>query len=449
MRLPNRFRRGDRALTRGLAVLVALLALALGAAPAAGVKGGPDLAAHAPVAREGTPAASKRALTLSQLRTRLAEAMRKAGGDSGAWVYDLDADSDPVLFADDARTRLIPASNQKLFTTAAFLAQFGADGRLKTRAYARGKLAGPDGSVLKGDIVIVGDGDPAFGTARFARSNAQPVTRVADLATDIAQAGVKRIKGRILADDTIFDRVRRAGPYLSPLSGLSFNNGYKDGDRYARAPELEAARALKNALRKRGVKVRGRVGRVNLPKRVLKREPIGEVDSPDVATLIEETNVPSNNFFAEMLLKRLGAVGGKRGTRKRGARRVEAFAAKVAAGVQASDGSGLSRRNRATPEQVGKLLVAMAERERDADAFRDSLAIAGREGTLAYRMRGTAAQDNCAGKTGTLSGVSALSGYCEAGGHTIAFAILMNGVNTNTARNAQDEFAAALARYRP
>jgi D-alanyl-D-alanine carboxypeptidase/D-alanyl-D-alanine-endopeptidase (penicillin-binding protein 4) len=152
-----------------------------------------------------------------------------------------------------------------------------------------------------------------------------------------------------------------------------------------------------------------------------------------------------------MLLKRLGAEGGKRGTRKRGARKVEAFARSLQIKINAVDGSGVSRRNHVAAEEVGKLLVEMAglNEEDEAAAFSDSLPVAGREGTVADRMRGTAAEGNCAAKTGTLSDASALSGYCAAGQHTIAFAILMNSVNVDAARRAQDKIAAAIARYRP
>ncbi len=302
--------------------------------------------------------------------------------------------------------------------------------------------------MLAGDLVMVGDGDPAFGTARFARANNQPVTRVATLARNVARTGLKRVTGRILADDTIFDRERRSGPYLSPLSGLSFNNGYDGGD-YASDPELEAAKGLKSALRKRGVRVKGQVGRANLAPNVLEGDPLAAVASPTAAKLIEETNVPSNNFFAEMLLKRLGASSGKRGTRHRGNNKVEAFADSVGTHVQAVDGSGLSRKNKASAEEVGKLLDAMAKPGSNAAAFRDSLPIAGREGTVADRMEGTAAEGNCATKTGTLSDASALSGYCEAGNHTIAFSILFNNANVDAARSAQDRMAAAIARYEP
>jgi serine-type D-Ala-D-Ala carboxypeptidase/endopeptidase (penicillin-binding protein 4) len=433
-----------RPIAAGLAAL-ALLAVAAAHASAAG----PDYPGHTPVAKPGTPLASERALDASQLRAELNAAVSAAGGASGVWVRDIDAGDDGVLFTDDAGASRIPASNQKLFTTAAFLHGLGPDATLQTRAYARAKVAAS--GTLGGDLVIVGDGDPAFGTARFARANDQPVTRVAQLAREISEAGVMRIAGRILADDTIFDRARAASDDLSPLSGLSFNNGY-DGGSYASAPELVAAAALKEALRKLGVKVDGRVAHADLSAKTLRTKPLAGVDSPDVAELIEETNVPSNNFYAEMLLKRLAADGGKRGTRNRGARKVEAYAQTLGIRINAADGSGLSRRNRASPEEVGKLLVEMAssEDEDESAAFVDSLPIAGREGTVADRMRGTAAEGNCAAKTGTLSDVSALSGYCTAAQrHTIVFSILMNSVNVDAARRAQDRIAAAIARYRP
>jgi D-alanyl-D-alanine carboxypeptidase/D-alanyl-D-alanine-endopeptidase (penicillin-binding protein 4) len=151
-----------------------------------------------------------------------------------------------------------------------------------------------------------------------------------------------------------------------------------------------------------------------------------------------------------MLLKRVAAADGSRGTRLAGAEDVERFAHSVGTDIQAVDGSGLSRRNAVSPQEVVKLLVGMARDRESAKAFRDSLPVAGREGTVADRMRGTAAEGNCATKTGTLDGVSALSGYCDAGGgRTIAFSVLNNGVDVNAARVAQDRVAAAIARYGP
>ena len=434
------------AVTRPRTWIAALIAsVALVVTPGA-VAIPPDEPAQTPVARPGTPLASKGALSRDELAGELAAALRGGGGASGTWVYDTEAAGRPLLFADNAAKPRIPASNQKLFTTAAFLSELGAKGRLETRAFAPGDRV--DDETVTGDLVVVGDGDPAFGTARFARAANQPVTRVSELAKGIADAGIEQIRGRVLADATIFDGERRAGPYLSPLSGLSFNNGYDGGD-YARAPELEAAKGLKQALRKRGIRVAGKVGHANLSDAALEREPLAAVASPTAGALIEETNVPSNNFFAEMLLKRLGASGGKQGTRHRGNQKVEAFASSVGTQVNSIDGSGLSRKNKASAEEVGKLLVAMAEKQAVSDTFRDSLPVAGREGTVADRMEGTAAEGNCQTKTGTLSDVAALSGYCQAGGHTIAFSILFNSANVDSARTAQDRMAAAIARYDP
>ena len=429
--------------------MLATAAAVLTTAPAAfAATLGPDHPAVTPAAKPGSELAARADLSRGELRDELAAALADDGSTGGAWVFDTEATGDAVLFSDNGSREMIPASNQKLFVTAALLAELGPTARLETRVYARGKLGGRGDSVVGGDLVLVGDGDPSFGTGRFARANDQPATRVSQLARNVAAAGVKRVEGRILADDSIFDRERRAGPDLSPLSGLSFNNGYDGGD-YAHSPELVAAKGLKSALRKRGVRVDGQVGRANLPAATLESEPLAAVASPTVAKLIEETNVPSNNFFAEMLLKRLAATSGRKGTRQRGNDKVETFAASVGTAVESVDGSGLSRKNRVSPEHVGQLLVAMAKDEQNAAAFRDSLPVAGREGTVADRMRGTAAEGNCATKTGTLSDVSALSGYCDAGGHTVVFSTLMNDADVDAARRAQDRIAAAVARYQP
>ena len=429
--------------------MLATAAAVLTTAPAAfAATLGPDQPAVTPAAKPGSELAARADLSRGELRDELAAALADDGSAGGAWVFDTEATGDAVLFSDNGSREMIPASNQKLFVTAALLAELGPTARLETRVYARGKLGGRGDSVVGGDLVLVGDGDPSFGTGRFARANDQPATRVSQLARNVAAAGVKRVEGRILADDSIFDRERRAGPDLSPLSGLSFNNGYDGGD-YAHSPELVAAKGLKSALRKRGVRVDGQVGRANLPAATLESEPLAAVASPTVAKLIEETNVPSNNFFAEMLLKRLAATSGRKGTRQRGNDKVETFAASVGTAVESVDGSGLSRKNRVSPEHIGQLLVAMAKDEQNAAAFRDSLPVAGREGTVADRMHGTAAEGNCATKTGTLSDVSALSGYCDAGGHTVVFSTLMNDANVDAARRAQDRIAAAVARYQP
>ena len=166
-----------------------------------------------------------------------------------------------------------------------------------------------------------------------------------------------------------------------------------------------------------------------------------------MAELARLTNVPSDNFIAEMLLKDLGAEFGAAGTTPAGGRVVRSALADFGIRPRVADGSGLSRANGTTPRQVVRLLEAM-HGDAVGPAFEGSLAVAGRTGTLRRRMRGTAAQDRCRAKTGTIIAVSALAGVCDtAGGHAIAFAFLMNGVNVFAARRLQDRMAAAIARY--
>jgi len=219
------------------------------------------------------------------------------------------------------------------------------------------------------------------------------------------------------------------------------------GGHYAPNPELAAARKLKRRLRELGVRIKRGTGRADVPRSVLRRRPIGKVRSPKLAALIAETNRPSNNFFAEMLLKRLAARRGVKGTTRLGARKTERFARKLGGPVRMENGSGLSRSNRASPRHLGRFLVAM-NRHPDRGSFRRSLPLAGRQGTVGDRMNGTAAEGRCRIKTGTLIGVSTFSGYCRAGHGLVAFSILMNSVDITTAHRAQDKMAALIARYR-
>ena len=158
-------------------------------------------------------------------------------------------------------------------------------------------------------------------------------------------------------------------------------------------------------------------------------------------------NGPSDNFIAETLIKALGMSFGGAGSTAAGAAVVRSTVAELGLRTVAVDGSGLSRANRTSPRAVVALLTAMTESD-VFEPFAASLPIAGRSGTLATRMRGTAARDACRAKTGTLSNVSALAGYCETrDGGRVAFAFLMNRVWPTGARAVQDRMASILARY--
>jgi D-alanyl-D-alanine carboxypeptidase/D-alanyl-D-alanine-endopeptidase (penicillin-binding protein 4) len=381
------------------------------------------------------------AFSSAGLAAKLGKIAAQAGPGTGVWVYDPELGNGEVLFSDGAAQRRILASNTKLFTTATALDRLGPQADLDTRVWAEAPIAG-DGTV-DGSLYIVGDGDPAFGKAE-----------VEELAADVKDAGVARVTGKILVDDTVFDRRRGLGkkpgkpnPYVGPLSGLSFEFGLV-GPGFSSKPEIDAGLAFRAELEDRGIDVGGDVDYGKAGDQLRASDPIASVSSEPVAELVEQTNEPSNNFFAEMLLKRLAVDPGTRGTTRAGAREVRAYARSLGSRVRAKDGSGIGRKNQTSAEHVGELLVAMLD-EPAGDDFFESLPRAGIEGTLSNRMEGTAAEGRCRAKTGTISGVSALSGYCDVAGGPVAFSILMNGIGSNytAARSLQDRMAVVIARY--
>jgi serine-type D-Ala-D-Ala carboxypeptidase/endopeptidase (penicillin-binding protein 4) len=428
---------------------VAVVALATSLVPTAFARA-PDRAARTPVARTPTYRATARvsaATMCPQLRSRLVRGGRSSG------LFVIDAGTGRTICQRSGRTRRIPASNMKLFTTATALARFGPDQRLATSIYSSGDI---DASgVLHGNLYLVGGGDPALASPVFAQRFVSGLgTDLFDLTGEAQLAGIKRVTGRLFADDTIFDRVRGVAdsgfgtsPYIGPLSGLDFDSGYADDNarHFAADPAIVAADRLADDLRAHGVQVSNDVSLRAAPTDAHK---IGEVISPQMKALTNETDVFSNNFFAEMLLKDLGARFGTAGTTLGGTQVVRKFVRGLGTGVRQVDGSGLTRSNRVSPAQVAHLLVAMRHQPA-GDDFVDSLPVAGREGTVADRMRGTAAAGRCHTKTGTLTGVSALSGYCfNRDGKVMAFSILMNGVgNLAEAHLQQDRMAALIARY--
>ena len=342
----------------------------------------------------------------------------------------------------------------KLFTTATALARFGVEGRLKTTLWRSGTV--DTAGVVHGNLYLVGGGDPALSSPSFAsRFLGSTSSDLFELSDDLEAAGITKVTGKLYADDTIFDRLRgvadsgfATSPYIGPLSGLSFNSGYADsgGHGFAGDPAIVAADALADSLRSSGIGISANVALGARPDTGTTQ--VGEVDSPKMPVLTNETDVYSNNFFAEMLLKDLGAYYGSAGTTKAGAVVVKRYARSLGSGVRAVDGSGLTRGNRVTPAQVARLLSGM-RKTAAADDFANSLPIAGKEGTVAQRMRGTAAAGRCRTKTGTLTGVSAHSGYCfNASGKVMAFSILNNRVSSlSEAHRQQDRMAALIARY--
>ncbi len=403
---------------------------------------GPDLpGTPSPSLRSAGPQAqSSGKISRRTLHRKLKDLARQAPGASSFYVYDIGASKKRVLFDRKEGQRRKLASNTKLFTTATALHRLGAKGRIETKAVSKGKLTG--NGKLKGSLYLVGGGDPSLGSGGLN-----------ELAREVRRAGIKRIGGDLVADDSVFDRKRGVpdsgygpSPYLAPLSGLVYGGSTYSGD-----PAQATVNAFRSVLKKKGVKISGksRVGR--LPGKLRGRKPTGSYLSPTIASLAAATNKPSNNFYAEMLLKRLWAQGSRKGTTSGGTKAVERFARQNGSGINALDGSGLTAPNSASAREVVRLLVAMRRHRDAARAYYRSLAIAGKDGTLDGRMEGTVAAGRCRGKTGTISGVSTLSGYCNAGhGKKVAFSLLMNGVGSyDSARNIQDRMVVEIARFRP
>ncbi len=400
------------------------------------------------------------AVAQSGLEKRLDRYMNGAGASSGAYVVNLE--SDTTLYRRKQNRARILASNTKLFTTAAALARYGTEGTLGTEVIGDPPLRGAGGrldeqGVWNGGLYLRGGGDPTFGSRRFGTRSYGGGTSVEQLATRLENAGIERVTGRIYGDESQFDSLR-GGPesnygtsvWVGPLSALSFNRGLgnESGSSFQSDPPLFAAAQLDAALERRGVKVRLRPREGTAPDQ---GQVLASIDSPPMEQLIELTNKPSDNFFAEMLVKDLALQARGRGSTRGGVRIAEGYARRLGSRARLADGSGLSRGNRASPRQVVNLLDAMDELDAEefGDQYIDSLAVAGRDGTLASRLRSDPARYRCVGKTGTLSNVSALSGYCEIrSGDTIAFSILMNSVYPSTARLLQDGMVQAIAGLR-
>jgi D-alanyl-D-alanine carboxypeptidase/D-alanyl-D-alanine-endopeptidase (penicillin-binding protein 4) len=403
-----------------------------------------------PVALGATTKARTTRSAQSALASNLASTMRHAGGRSGAYVVDLSTGR--PLFSSSPDVARLPASVEKLYTTSTALLDFGANTTLTTSVYGSGTL---NNGHWTGTLYLKGGGDPTFGSAafdHFAYDGGATMQRL--VANLIRTQGITSIQGRVIGDESYFDSLRGTPATAfrfstdveGSLSALAYNRGLiNQGRSYVLHPALFAAQQFVSALHAADVKVAK-----NIPISA-GRTPDGtgllaDVNSPRMATLIKLTNTPSDNFFAETLIKDIGAKFGGGGTTAAGAAAVRSLvASRFGIHPRLNDGSGLSRSDFTTPRQVVTLLSRMAS---NID-FISSLAIAGKTGTLEHEMNGTVAQGRCQGKTGTLHDVANLVGYCSArDGHTLAFAFLMNSIfNTDVAHNIEASMAVKLAKY--
>ena len=263
--------------------------------------------------------------------------------------------------------------------------------------------------------------------------------------------------GRLYADDSVFDRLRgvadsgyATSPYIGPLSGLAFNSGYAQLAAPAASPPIPAklaARKLARALRRAGISHPAAVALGDAPPDA---ERIAAVRSPTMAQLVAATNVP-----LQQLLRRDADQAARRALRRRPAARGPARRSSSASPAATARRPARRRRLRPDPHQprlagcsrppAARRCAAVAA----ASGFVRDLAVAGRDGTVDYRMRGTAAARPLPDQDRHPDRGQRLSGYCfNRSGRMMVFSILMNGVrDLCLAHYEQDRIAAAVAAY--
>jgi D-alanyl-D-alanine carboxypeptidase/D-alanyl-D-alanine-endopeptidase (penicillin-binding protein 4) len=321
--------------------------------------------------------------------------------------------------------RRIPASNQKLLLSMAVLDALGPDFRFETR------VVGPafSGSVVDGNIWIVGRGDPTTARGQMRR-----------LARRLVEAGIRRVRGSVIGSKTYFARDWWApgwrwyfpSYHVALPTALTFRGNRSSSGTHVRDPERRAAAFLTRRLKALGVRVNGDPAAGRVPSGLVE---LASVRSDPLAEILRQMNVWSSNFHAEVLGKRLAVESaGAPGTIAAGARATTGWAADHGAAITAYDSSGLSYANRVTAAGLARLL-GVAERLSWGRGLRNSLP-AGGGGTLDDRL----GRVRVRAKTGTLIGVSALSGYVwlERLDTWAEFSILSNGMSKSTAVRIED-----------
>ena len=385
------------------------------------------------------------------LAKALQQGLGQAGSQSGAYVVDLATGQ--VLFAQAANTGRLPASLEKIYTTSTALLQLGPSATFTTSVLGTGSRD-PDG-VWDGTLYLRGGGDPTFGSVGFDHSWYGTGTTIHSLIVALLRAtGITAVQGRIVGDESYFDSRRgtpatgfaRSTEVEGELSALAYDRGFANsqGTALLAHPALYAAQQFAGGLRAFGVKLAGVP--VSAGRTPTGATTLTSAQSPRLSTLVQLTNTPSDNFFAETLLKDIGARLGGAGTTAAGAAVVRSeLLSKFGIAPRLNDGSGLSRYDSTTPTQIVTVLEAMANNP----AFVNSLALMGETGTLQHEGLGTIAQNDCRGKTGTLHDVANLAGYCQArDGHTLAFAFMANGLgNPDYVHEVEASMAASVADY--
>ena len=329
----------------------------------------------------------------------------------GLMVYDLTADQ--VLYQRNARQLMRPASTMKLLTAIAALDHLGGHHLLSTRIYYQGTL---DNGKLTGDIYCVGGFDPMVAGED-----------VKALAQEIHVLGIDTLQGYVVEDHTMKEALDYGegwcwdddNPKLRPLAV-----GRKDNFAHQLIQEMQ-----RDSIVLQDVRVK--------EGRCPERASLIAVRSHNIDQLLARMMKKSDNYYAEALFYQMANALSEQRTAKAADARtaVKRLIKKVGLNeknYRIADGSGLSLYNYVSAELETRLLRYAWKNERIYSHLYPSLPIAGVDGTLEKRMKKTAAEGNVHAKTGTLTGISSLAGYCvAANGHELAFCIINQGILRN------------------
>ncbi len=366
------------------------------------------------------------ATSKDEIKNRIADALERLPGSTITAILVYNPLTRDTIYSLNSKLPVIPASNTKLFTTSVALSVMGSDYHLSTKILTTDKKY--KGGIINGNLYIKGYGNSLF--------TSEDLT---DMVKKLKRMGIKEIKGDVIGDDSFFDELytrsdwindEHANLHLPAISALVIDRNRKlvrrkirirrGKKRYYRTvyysrnidnPPLYAAKLLTEKLRGDGIRVSGKYKKGTTPDSAITLE-----DSfVQLKDLIQVINKHSDNFLAECLFKTLGAVAtGEQGNSFYSTQTIIKFLKDngiYSEGTSLVDGSGISRFDHVTVSAIVGLLEKVYFDLSHFQDFDNSLSVAGIDGTLRHRMMGSAAENNFHGKTGTLNGVSSLSGY--------------------------------------
>ena len=373
-----------------------------------------------------------------------------------------------TLYSRNAGKLFMPASNMKIITSAVALTLLGPDYTYKTTFLADGPV---HDSLLDGNLLVIGRGDPTISD----NMRGLATTVMDTLADSVRAHGIRQVTGSLARVGNAFpDSIHGYGwewddlgeYYGAGVDELIFNEGMapttlrpppdtvRDSlySGPAKDPATGYLNAFNDALVRKQITVEAGVLDSILPTPI-KMDTLFTFVSLPMRNILPALMKPSQNQIAEILLKTIGLERGGVGTAD-SARKIVSEQL-LLWGVQPDgfvirDGSGLSRHDLASPETLVRVLDRIQQDTAFA-VFYNAMPIAGVDGTLKDRMKGTPAEGNVHAKTGSLDQARSLSGYVTtADGERLIFSILANNWTTSSSQvgGVADQIAAALAAYR-